>query len=180
MKCTKIQRIILERDPAELSVEVTSHLEACPDCGRHYRRGCMCRDLVGLKRYERPSDLRREACLAELHDRLTALHHQTDPGGWELHPAFRYGIAAAILVMAGAHFAVITGAPVLHSPVTRSDLRSRTYEQFLADQQSLFPGRNDPAQLFRTYPTVPALPNNTLPPAARTKSIFYTEYEPGP
>lgn len=172
MKCKKIQRIILERDPVELTVEVTSHLEACPDCGRQYRRGCSCRDLVGLKRYERPSDLRRVACLDELHDRLSALQPQAQPGLAGPHPALQFGMAAAVLIMAGAHFAVITSAPTLRSPVTRSDLRSRTYAQFLSDQQSLLPGGEDPPLLFRTYPTYPAFPSNQPPAGTRTKSVF--------
>jgi hypothetical protein len=121
----------LEHDENELTAAILSHLEACPECGRFYRRACRCRGLVALKRYEIPSELRREACLAELHDRLVALQDQRAQGGYELHPALRLGIAAAVVAMVAAHFTAMSTAPRLSSPVTRDDLAYRTFEQFM-------------------------------------------------
>lgn len=169
MKCSRIQRIVLECDEAELTAEILTHLEACPACGEHYRQACSCRRLIALKRYEIPPELRREACLGELHERLVYLQGRRDPIGYTLHPALRYGIAAAVVAMVAAHIAAFNGAVPLRSPVTQSDFRSRTFEQFVRDSQSPITGSLMGPQLFDTFPT---FPTNAIPAKTRPASIF--------
>ena len=177
MRCAKTQRLILERDPGELDVEVTAHVEACPDCGRRYQAACACRELVGLKRYEQPNDLRRQACLALLHERLAALPAPASGVPLQLHPAVRYGLAAVVLVLAGAHLAAMNGAPPLRSPVTQSDLHSRSFEQFLAESPFWVTGGSLPAPLFETFAT---FPSNRPAAPPRPRSVFFVGDGPGP
>ena len=172
MKCTRIQRIVLESDEAELTHEILSHVESCPACGEHYRQSCSCRRLVALKRYEIPSELRREACLAELHGRLLYLQDQRDHAGFSRHPAFRYGLAAAVVAMVAAHLAAMSVAPALRSPVTAADLRSRSFEEFIRDRNTLIADGLLGPELFETYPTMAT----NLPPArTRPPSIFFVD-----
>lgn len=171
MKCIRIQRIVLECDEGELSQDILSHLESCAACGKQYRQACFSRRLVALKRFEMPSELRREACLAQLHDRLADLEHEHDRAGYRLHPALRYGMAAAVVAMVAAHLAVLGGADRLHSPVTQSELRLRTFEEFLADRDDQIERAFPSPPLFTTYPT---FPTNAVPARAHPKSVFFT------
>lgn len=163
MKCKTIQRIVLEHDENQLTAAILSHLEICPECSVFYRQACKCRSLIALKRYEIPSELRREACLSELHDRLVFLQDQRAQTNYALHPAFRLGIAAAVVAMVAAHFAAVSTVPRLSSPVTRSDLAYQTFEQFMNDPI------NNP-QLFDLYPT---FPTNYPGPPPGSRSIFF-------
>lgn len=177
MKCTKIQRILLERDPGELGPAVTAHVEACPACGRAYRRACTCRGLVALKRYEQPLPLREAAVRARVSERLAGLPVPGEPAWLEMHPALRLGVAAAFVLVAGIQYAAVSGAPSLRSAVTRSDLArgAPTLEEFLLERQALLPGLEGPLPVFEAFP---AFQSNLPPETVRPPVYFVTD--PGP
>ena len=153
MKCTKIKRIVLSFDQSELGPEIHGHLESCPECGRFFRRACSCRSLISLKHYKAPSELRREHCLTELHERLATLHQQSNQTFPEsvvkMQYVFRYGLAAVAMVLLTLQVVVTQHLPSLRSGISHSDIQSRTFEEFLADRE------RDANKLFLTFPTFP-------------------------
>ena len=170
MKCTKIKRIVLRFDPSELGPEIQGHIEACPECGRFFRRACCVRSLISLKRYETPSDLRREHCLAEIHERLTTRHqqakHTTLESVIEMQYVFRYGLAAVAVVLLTLQIVATQRLPSIRSGISQNDIHSRTFEEFLVDR------KRDANKLFLTFPTFPTN-NIAVSNRQQATSVFF-------
>jgi len=112
MKCSNVQKRIVEFEDRELPVKIAQHLEHCSTCKHAYEQSLHLRKLLSLKRYEKPS--------AEADERLTLSIHRTiqehlDPhpeetgiSAWEWLtleplPALRYAAAALLIAIVGIH-----------------------------------------------------------------------------
>ena len=170
MRCSRIKRIVLRFDQSELGPEIQDHLEDCPECDRFFRRACCVRSLISLKRYESPTDLRREHCLTKLHERLTTRHQQSrhaiPESVIEMQYVFRYGLAAAAVVLLTLQIVATQRLPSIRSGISQNDIHSRTFEEFLADR------KRDANKLFLTFPTIPTN-NIAVTNRQQATSVFF-------
>ncbi len=102
MRCRQVRNIVGRQPEASWPEGIRRHLERCEACQRFWRRTKEVVLLMGLKRYEQPSEMVLRRMRISIHRRLveyehTCLEEQRD--GLTLAVFLRYAAAAAALAL---------------------------------------------------------------------------------
>ena len=97
MKCSKVQRLLLSSDPADLAGPIRDHLAQCPACARQHDQVCHLVGLVGLKRYESPGPKSVDQCIAQVRRQIAWIRWNADQQ--ESGRAGRDGLEAECLLL---------------------------------------------------------------------------------
>jgi hypothetical protein len=121
MKCSNIQKLLIEFENRELTPELQSHVHGCPECRKHIEQMDFVRQMIALKRYEKPAPGVEARCMAGIRRRI----EQPDEGLaaawsglWEVLtgpplPMFRYATAAAFAVLLLIHVLSLSQLPAV-------------------------------------------------------------------
>ena len=143
MKCQQAQRQLSEwvdkaLSPAQMQA-IEQHVADCHDCSEEMRRLQSLKQLLALKRHERPDSIYAKGMLDEFHRRLVAQRSARRAARWAIfdtvglqhwwertqrilksHPllALRYGLATALVAVLILNAAVLMLASRQHAPKT--------------------------------------------------------------
>jgi len=116
MKCSNVQKRIVEFEDRELPADIARHLKHCSTCKHEYERSFHLRGLLSLKQYESPSAETEERLSLSIH-RAVQEHFDPHPeetgiSAWEWLtleplPALRYAAAALLIAIVGIHLFIM-------------------------------------------------------------------------
>ena len=118
MKCSRIREKLLEYEDTVLPADLQRHLDQCADCAKHYRQMRELKALLATQNDVAPSPGFEARLIAEVGRRIRALDEKPEPvWGRFLDfvfgtpvPAYRYALAAALILLVGAHVYNLTNS----------------------------------------------------------------------
>jgi len=167
MTCKKTEDILARYEDRELPPELRGHVADCPDCRREQAQQRGMRQLMALRRFERPDVHFETRNLARVREAVaaTALEESSwlgRVGGWISTPlpSFQYALGVVMVGLAAAYLVVM---PPLNESSTDTDL---------AVLATTTPPTNSVIEYHMAA--------QTLPPAEPGRGSLHIEYGPGP
>jgi hypothetical protein len=121
MNCRHFKNSLIQGEDGDLGPDLQQHLHQCASCEKYFKQLRSVRDLISLKKYERPAAGFEQRSLLAIHRRL----QEADRGAEEIPsriwgwltggpaPAFRYAVATAFVVLITLHVLTVPQLPLI-------------------------------------------------------------------
>jgi len=112
MKCERVRELLVEFEDTARPAGVAEHVDRCSACRRHSLQMETLRQLMSIKKFERPDPGFEERSVLNIRRRIEDLNRQPESrlsSFWELltdypQPSLRYALATAVFVLIVIHF----------------------------------------------------------------------------
>lgn len=187
MKCTEVQRYVLEHAGEAVGAPYQEHLRTCAECRRAQEQAESLCKLLSLKRFEQPDSGFEARNLANTMRRIRNLDSEP-AAGWSLwdwlampHPVLRYSAAAFVAALVGVNVYLAVRSPDQGSTAAPDQIApSRPVTAAVEAPVPQMPAAAEFAQATPTQALAPSQDVFAIAASNRENSSGGVQYGPGP